>query len=262
MASLDSASRYIETQLRALTSRTELQEYSVFQAKVRNVIASFGPVSGPRIIVGAHYDVAGDQPGADDNASGVAGLLELARMLSGDASALRSRVDLIAYTLEEPPFFGTRHMGSYVHAGSLRTGEVRVRLMVSLEMIGYFTDREGSQSFPIGLMKFFYPRVGNFIGVVCNLRSHGVTGDFVQAMRKGCRIPVERLTAPRWVPGVDFSDHLNYWRCGYRALMITDTAFFRNPHYHEAADTPESLDYARMAEVVNGVYAAVHHLAQ
>ncbi len=257
LPSLDFASRYVQAQLRRFSSRIVLQEYQVPEGGVRNIIASFGPESGSRIVVGAHYDVAGFQPGADDNASGVAGLIELARMLSTDSAAIRSRIDLVAYTLEEPPYFRTERMGSFVHAKSLKDHNVDVLFMLSLEMIGYFTDEEDSQSYPSIILGWFYPSVGNFVAVIANFASHYICGDFVGAMRKGCSIRVERLTAPSCITGVDFSDHLNYWDEGFKALMITDTSFLRNQHYHDSSDTPETLDFIRMAQVVNGVYHAL-----
>lgn len=261
ISSLDSASRYVESQLRLSSSRVLTQDYFVSQGSVRNIIASFGPESGPRIIVGAHYDVAGDQPGADDNASGIAGLIELARLLAQDTVKLETRIDLVAYTLEEPPYFRTKEMGSFIHARSLHEQDVEVVVMLSLEMIGYFTENENSQRYPIGLMKVFYPEKGDFIAVISNFNSHFMAGNLVAQMEKGCQVPIERLTAPTCVTGVDFSDHLNYWHFGYKGLMITDTSFLRNDNYHETTDSPETLDYSRMAEVVNGVHYAVVHLS-
>jgi Zn-dependent M28 family amino/carboxypeptidase len=254
---LDSAALYLEEQLSNYPLEVQRQEYEMPFGRVRNLIASFGPENGPRIIVGAHYDVAGEQPGADDNASGVAGLLELARLLSEHPGRLSKRIDLVAYTLEEPPYFGTEQMGSYIHAKSLNDQKAEIELMISLEMIGCFSDEPGSQAYPIGLMKLFYPTKGNFIAVVSNLRSGRAAGRFAGMMKKKCNIPIKRLAAPTFVTGVDFSDHRNYWHFGYKAIMITDTAFLRNKNYHEKTDTPETLDYVKMAEVVNGVYFAI-----
>jgi hypothetical protein len=213
----------------------------------------------PYVVVGAHYDTAGPLPGADDNASGVAGLLELARALG--AAPPEGRVDLVAYTLEEPPFFMTPRMGSAVHAASLRREGIEVRAMISLEMIGYFTDAPNSQTFPLGILRFFYPRTGNFIAVVGKLGQGSTLRRIKQAMRAASDLPVESINAPTWIPGVDFSDHRSYWMAGYPAAMITDTAFYRNDRYHTVQDTPESLDYSRMAKVVEGVHCAVRALA-
>ena len=256
---LNRAAAYIRDELQRAGARVSVQDFGVRGVTYRNVVASFGPEEGERIVVGAHYDAAGPYPAADDNASGVAGLLELARLLS--AAPLRTRVDLVAFPLEEPPFFRTGHMGSAVHARSLRAQGVRVRLMISLEMIGYFTDAPGSQHFPLAVLKAFYPSRGNFITVIGKLGQASAVRRVKRAMRSASPLPVHSINAPRWVPGVDFSDHASYWDAGYAAVMITDTAFYRNPHYHTARDTADTLDYARMAMVVQGVHAAVLRLA-
>jgi Zn-dependent M28 family amino/carboxypeptidase len=221
----------------------------------RNVIALFGPDTKERIVVGAHYDSAGVQPAADDNASGIAGLIELAYLL-GQIS-LPVRVELVAYSLEEPPYFRTPGMGSAVHATSLKAHGIPVRIMFALEMIGYFSDRPDSQGFPLSIFKLFYPSRGNFIGIVSKLDHGLVVRRVKKAMRQATSLPVYSINAPRFIPGVDFSDHLNYWQAGYPAVMITDTAFYRNKYYHTIHDTPDTLDYERMALVVQGVHAAV-----
>jgi Zn-dependent M28 family amino/carboxypeptidase len=259
LSSLNRSAQYIEDQFRLYTHRIDIQKYDVSSGEVKNIIASFGPEDGSRIIVGAHYDVAGDQPGADDNASGIAGLIELARILSKDTNKLDKRIDVVAYTLEEPPFFRTEKMGSFIHAKSLNTQGVKIDLMISLEMIGYYSDEENSQTYPIGFMKLVYPTIGNFIAVVSNFNSHCIASDFAEEMEQNCSLDIERLTAPESVAGVDFSDHLNYWHFGYKAFMITDTAFLRNKHYHQQSDTPERLDYHNMAEIVNGIHYALNH---
>src|SRR5262249_3579536 len=171
------------------------------------------------------------------------------------------RVELVAFTLEEPPYFRTTGMGSSVHAESLRQQSVRVRAMFSLEMIGYFSDAPGSQQFPIGALGAFYPSTGNFISMVGRLGDWSLVRRTKAAMRNAAPLPVYSINAPGMVPGVDFSDQLNYWRAGYSALMITDTAFYRNRNYHTAQDTAEKLDYKRMAMVVEGAYATVVDLA-
>jgi len=180
-------------------------------------------------------------------------------LLSQDSSKSDRRIDLVAYTLEEPPYFRTELMGSYIHAKSLKDRNIKVDLMVCLEMIGYYSNVEGSQSYPIGLMKLVYPTTGDFIAIVSNISSSFSAGDFVELMEQNCAIKTQRLTAPASVQGVDFSDHLNYWNFDYKAIMITDTAFLRNGHYHQISDNPESLNYYAMAEVVNGIYYAVSH---
>ena len=257
---LDRVAAYIRDEFSQTTSVVLEQPYRVNGKSYRNVIARFGPESEERIVVGAHYDTAGALPGADDNASGVAGLIELARLLGRQPPPMR--VELVAYTLEEPPYFGTTGMGSSVHAESLRKENVRVRAMFSLEMIGYFSDAPNSQRFPLGLFGAFYPSTGNFIGVVGRFGDWSLVRHTKGAMRRAAPLPVYSINAPSFVTGVDFSDQRNYWHAGYTAVMITDTAFFRNGNYHTKDDTDEKLDYKRMAMVVEGVFAAVSELAK
>lgn len=257
---LDAVAAYIKNEFSQTTASVLEQPYRVQGKSYRNVIARFGPDSPERIIVGAHYDTAGPLPGADDNASGVAGLIELARLLGRQPP--RMRVELVAFTLEEPPYFGTTGMGSSVHAESLLKEDVLVRAMFSLEMIGYFSDAPNSQGFPAGFLSALYPSTGNFISVVGRLGDWSLVRRTKSAMRNASPLPVYSINAPRFIPGVDFSDQLNYWHAGYTAVMITDTAFYRNRNYHTAADTEEKLDYKRMAMVVEGVYAAVVELTK
>ena len=228
------------------------QRFEVSGDIYENVIASVGPKEAIRIIVGAHYDVCGDQPGADDNASAIAGLLEIARFAKIHESELQYRVDFVAYTLEEPPFFSTTNMGSYVHARFLHENNINVRGMICLEMIGFFTEQKKSQRYPLSLMRLFYPSTGDFIGVVSNYASSSLSKQLSQHL-KATSIKVETLKAPSFITGVDFSDHRNYWKFGYDAVMITDTAFYRNPNYHERSDTIDTLDFSRMKEVVKGI---------
>jgi Zn-dependent M28 family amino/carboxypeptidase len=257
---LDRVAAYIKSELSQTGASVSEQPYRVQGKSYRNVIAQFGPESAERIIVGAHYDTAGPLPGADDNASGVAGLIELARLLGKQQLPLR--VELVAFSLEEPPYFGTTGMGSSVHAVLLSQQNVGVRAMFSLEMIGYFSDAPGSQHFPIGVFQALYPSTGNYISVVGRLSDGLLVRRTKFAMRQAAPLPVYSINAPRFVPGIDFSDQLNYWHAGYGAVMITDTAFYRNLNYHTAHDTAEKLDYQRMAMVVEGVYAAVTELAK
>lgn len=252
---LDRAAAYIREAFEGTTGETFEQPYMVNQTKYRNVIVRFGPETAERIIIGAHYDAVEGSVGADDNASGVAGLIELARLL--EETTLCTPVELVAYTLEEPPFFFSSKMGSAVHARSLKEAGVSVRAMLALEMIGYFSDRPKSQNYPTVLLKPFYPDRGNFIVAAGKWGQGRFVRRVTSAMRAATALPVRSFVAPRMVPGVNFSDHLNYWSAGYEAAMITDTAFYRNPNYHTPHDIPETLDYDRMALVVEGVYAAV-----
>ena len=260
LENLDRAAAYISAELTQAGGSVSEHGYRVENQSYRNVIARFGPDTPERIVVGAHYDACGPLPGADDNASGVAGLIELARLLGAHPPALR--VDLIAFSTEEPPYFGTTGMGSSVHAQLLKEENVNVRAMLSLEMIGYFSDARGSQRFPAGILSVFYPSTGNFIGVVGRLSDGLLARRVKSAMTQASPLPVYSVAAPSIIPGVDFSDQRNYWHHGYSALMITDTAFYRNLNYHTADDTAEKLDYKRMAMVVEGVYAAVTELSR
>ncbi len=254
IAGIEEACSYITQNFRKLGYRAVHQPFTADNRTFKNVIASYGPMKAPRIIIGAHYDVAGLFQGADDNASGVAGLLELARIFRVRKPKLDRRIDLVAYCLEEPPFFGTQEMGSYIHASSLHNLNVKVHLMMSLEMIGYFRDEPESQTFPTQALRYIYPTVGNFIGVVGDLRSAYEVQRVKELMRKHSHVDVQAITAPRSLPGVELSDHRSYWDVGYPALMLTDTAFYRNPNYHSTGDVPQTLDYKRMKEVVEGVY--------
>lgn len=233
----------------------EYQTFDVLGRTYKNVVLRLGPLNEAPIVVGAHYDTAGGLPGADDNASGVAGLLELARLMDGANPAVA--VELVAYALEESPYFGTEHMGSHHHA-SLRHGSPQQpRLMISLEMIGYYRDESGSQSYPIPGMERLYSDRGNFIAVIGRLAEIPEVRTIKRAFAGAAYIPVHSLTFPPVVPGMDLSDHLSYWVHGVKAVMITDTAFNRNPYYHSEADRPHTLDFQKMAQVVNGVYAAI-----
>lgn len=257
---LDAVAAYIREEFRRAGGRVVDQPYQVGNVTYRNVIAAFGPETKERIVVGAHYDAAGPYPGADDNASGVAGVIELAHLLG--KTELHVKVELVAYSLEEPPFWSSEHMGSAVHARSLKKEGAEVRAMIVMEMIGYFSDAQGSQRFPVSALGLFYPSQGNFIAVVGKIGEAMLVRRIKRSMLEASTLPVYSINAPRSIPGVDLSDHMNYWEEGYPAVMITDTAFYRNPNYHTAADTAEKLDYYRMAQVVEGVYAAVKELAR
>ncbi|MBL4752490.1 MAG: M28 family peptidase [Flavobacteriales bacterium] len=260
MKALNAAAAYIKSEFKKHSEYVRAQKYKVDYREYKNIICSFGPTDGERIIIGAHYDVCQNQPGADDNASGVAGILEIARLLKSQAPKLKYRIDLVAYTLEEPPYFRSEYMGSAVHAQYLKDKGIVVKAMICLEMIGYFSDEPKSQQYPIGLLKLFYPSRGNFITIVGKLGKGGLTRKMKRGMRAGSSIDVRSISAPKIIPGIDYSDHLNYWKHGYDAVMITNTSWYRNANYHMPTDTPETLDYVRMAEVVKGVYWAVVNL--
>jgi Zn-dependent M28 family amino/carboxypeptidase len=263
-AQLERSAAYVSEQFRASGARVTIENVVVEGEVFKNVVARFGPADGSLLVVGAHYDSHGDAasakaspashtPGADDNASGVAGLLELARLLGRERQT--RAIELVAYTLEEPPHFRTPHMGSVWHAKALRAAGRDVELMLALEMIGYFDDRPGSQAYPVSVMKTGYPDRGNFIALIGKFGDFGAARRIKAAMAGATDLPVYSLNAPAIVQGVDFSDHRSYWAEGFPAMMVTDTAFMRNPNYHRAGDTPEKLDYRRMAKVVQAVYA-------
>ena len=252
---------YITAHFREAGGRVVLQEFSTRSGPYQNVVAHFGPEEGSRYVVGAHFDSCGIQPGADDNASGVAGLLELAALL-GKEKSLPAHFELVAYNLEEPPFFAGPCMGSAVHARSLRDQHARVALMLSLEMIGCFSDQRGSQSYPVPLLGLLYPSRANFIAIVGRWNQRRVVGDFKRACIGATDLPVISIAAPSFIPAIDFSDHRNYWDEGFPALMITDTAFLRNPRYHQLGDTFDTLDYRRMAEVVRLLHVGLLEYAK
>jgi hypothetical protein len=253
---LNEAADYIKNEFQATGLRVSEQTFETDGQTYRNIIASCGPANAERWIIGAHYDVCGDQPGADDNASGVAGLLEIARMIGEEQPTLNYRIDFVAYTLEEPPYFRTAQMGSAQHASQLVLDSVEVAGMICLEMIGYFTDEPRSQTYPAGILEWIYPTTGNFITVIGQFDAPFFTRGIKKDMAAACTVDVWSMNAPSFVPGIDFSDHLNYWAHDIPAVMVTNTAFYRNDQYHQPNDTPERLDYARMSEVVNGVYWA------
>lgn len=257
---LNYAAQRIAQEFSQLDCVVEWQGYSVKGNQYKNVLATFGDVSRDRVVIGAHYDVCGDQPGADDNASAVAGLLEVARLLNELKPALDYGVEFVAYSLEEPPYFATQQMGSAVHARALAESKANVRAMICLEMIGYFSDQPDSQRFPVDALKYVYPTVGNFITVVGPLSDLFFVRKVSRLMKKAANISVQTFAAPQWIQAIGLSDQRNYWANGYRAVMINDTSFYRNPHYHQTTDTIQTLDFDRMAEVVKGVYWAATHL--
>lgn len=257
---LNRCADYIAAEMEAAGASVETQEYKVDSETYRNVIARFGQDKGRTIIIGAHYDSCGDTPGADDNASGVAGLLELARLIG--ETETDCGVELVAYTLEEPPFFSRPEMGSAVHASSVASRKDRIIGVIVLEMIGYFRDEPGSQAYPLPLLKAHYPDKGDFITVVSKWDQGGWISGVKAGMKGATDLPVYSFRGPTSLPGVDFSDHRSYWPHDIPAAMITNTAFYRNRHYHTPQDTADRLDYDRMGKVVVGVYEAIRSLSR
>ncbi len=241
----------------------EFQQFFYKQNEYFNIVACakgqdpLGQAPFPILIVGAHYDSVSHTPGADDNASAVAGLLEIARILAAHPpAALR----MVWFCLEEPPTYRTSNMGSYYYAKFLKNIKQTLTGMICLEMIGFFSDRPGSQKFPLPFMDRLYPSTGNFIAIVGNTKSKPFTMDVKNAFTKGTNLPCETLNAPCLVVGIDFSDHWSFYKMGYKAVMVTDTAFYRNPHYHRPTDLPSTLDYDRSAQVVDGVVSVILEL--
>lgn len=259
--SLNQVADYIMEVFKKTARHTEFQTFKADGKEYKNVIATFGPEKGSRIVVGAHYDVCEDQPGADDNASSVAGLLELARMLHNNKATLSHRIDLVAYCLEEPPYFATKQMGSAIHARYLHENKIPVKAMICLEMIGYFSDKPGSQNFPDANLAKLYPSTGNFILVVGNRDQEKFTAQVKDLMKTYSDIGVESINLPVESPVAGLSDHRNYWQYGMNAVMINDTSFLRNPNYHRKTDTIDTLDFDKMVEVIKGVYGVVFSLA-
>ena len=251
---LERVASYIEERFRAAGGHTFLQRFEARGHTFANVVARFGPDDPalPLLVVGAHYDAFSDTrplPGADDNASGTAGLLELARLLG--SHTLQAPVMLVAFTTEEPPFFGSQQMGSAVHANSLRAGGRSVRGMICLEMIGYFA---GEQTWPNALFALLYPDRSDFIAVGGGWLDRELTRHVKRAIRGAGGVRVVSFTGSRETS--DASDQRNYWSHGWPAVIVTDTAFLRNPNYHTIRDTAATLDYDRMARVVDGVFSA------
>ena len=253
---LATVENYIEGEFKTFGLRVESDTFTYWGRSYRNVIARAGDArNGPLIILGAHFDSVEGSPGADDNASGVAVLLEAARILSG--LRLRSQLLFCAFNLEELNMIGSTHF-----AKRLKAAGAKVRAMVSLEMVGFTDSKPGGQQYPTGL-RWFYPERGDFIGVVGNWRSSSLLRQFSHSMRQVRGLPVETLTVLGngfLVPQVRLSDHSPFWDLGYPALLITDTAFFRNPHYHVPSDTLDTLDLEFMAKVCQGVVTAVLNL--
>ncbi len=257
IAVLDTVAERIKKEFQRYTNSVSTQDYKVDERGYKNIIASFGPEKGERIIVGAHYDVSHEQDGADDNASGVAGILELARLLKDQP--LKYRIDLVAFSLEEPPFFHTKNMGSYIHAKSLNDSNIAVKGMISLEMIGYYSDEKNSQSYPVGMMKWFYGDKGNFITIVQSFFCGEFGKEFKKLSFKNNSINTKSIRAPWFVAG-DNSDQINYWKFGYSAVMVSNTAYFRNHNYHTKADKLYLLNIPKMALVIDGVFRVLVQL--
>ena len=251
--SLEKARDYVVGRLRAYGWEPELQEYRAGGMNCQNIWCERG--EGPAgIIVGAHYDTVPGTPGADDNASGVAALLELARLLR--SKALNGRIAFAAFSTEEPPYFATPEMGSSVCAKGLKS---KFDGMICLEMLGCYKTQPGSQSYP-PLLKYFFRDRADFISLVSDLSSRAFLGRVHAALKPRLDIPLEKASLPSWVRGVDFSDHRSFSARGIPAVMLTDTAFYRNKNYHQPSDRPETLDYRTMASLTESLASALEEL--
>ncbi len=257
---LAAAARYIRDTLEGLGYAVRAQSFESQGLTLQNLEVELPGDSAPQeiIVLGAHYDSVAGTPGANDNASGVAALLEIARLLVGNTFSRTVR--LVVFANEEPPFFYTEEMGSRVYARGARQRGEQIKAMLALETIGYYTDQPDSQQypFPFGL---FYPDTGNFIGFVGNLSSRHLLRRALGVFRATTAFPSQGVAAPGWMMGVHWSDHWSFWQAGYPAIMITDTALFRYPHYHAATDTSERLDYSSLARVTRGLADVVAELA-
>lgn len=259
-AELVATADYIHDTFKELGYLPDIQAYQSKGKTVKNLVAELVGYSAPQeiVVVGAHYDSVLGSPGANDNGSGVAAMLELARLFK-DRNPGRT-VRFVAFVNEEPPFYYTEEMGSRVYATRARERGERITAMLSLETIGYYSDAPGSQHYPFPF-SFFYPDIANFIGFVGNLSSRSLARGALDAFRRHTAFPSEGVAAPGWITGIGWSDHWSFWRVGYPAIMITDTALFRYAHYHSPTDTPDKIDYARTARVVKGLSHVIAALA-
>ena len=258
---LQAAARYVETEFQAVGLAVLSETYRTDGKSVRNLIATIPGKTRPDeiVIVGAHYDSILGSPGANDNATGVAALLTIAKSLAAEGACHRT-IRFVAFVNEEPPYFKTLGMGSYIHASRAKSREENIVAMLSLETIGYYSDEPISQFFPYHL-GLFYPWTGNFVGFVANRDSKDLLFESVASFRRHAQFPSEGLSAPDWITGVDWSDHWSFWEESYPALMVTDTATFRYPHYHDADDTPDKICFDCLTRVTQGLIHVVKALS-
>ncbi len=253
------AEAYIASQLRAAGYKVRPDPYQVNGKRCANLEAELPGRTRDIVLIGAHYDSVFGAPGANDNASGVSALLALARRFAGSSNTATLR--WVAFVNEEPPYFQTSRMGSHIYAAGCRKRGERIKAMISLETIGCFSSAEGSQHYPAVGLGLLYPRRGDFIGFVGNVASRSLLRETIGTFRSHARIPSEGGVLPAFVNGVGWSDQWAFWQHGYPGIMVTDTAPFRYPHYHQASDTPDKLDYGAMTRVVLGLEPAIRQLA-
>ena len=255
---LNAAADFIEGSFSRAGLHPRRDSYEVRGQACHNIEAEIPGTRSNVVLIGAHYDSVFGSPGANDNGSGVAALLALARRFAGKPAQQTLR--FVAFVNEEPPYFLTEQMGSLVYAGRCKARGDRISAMISLETIGYFSDAPHSQTYPALGLGVFYPTVGNFIGFVSNVHSRALLRRSIALFRKHAKIPSEGAALPSFIPGVSWSDQWAFWQHGYPGIMITDTAPFRYPHYHSATDTPDKLDYDRFALVVSGMQKVIEGL--
>lgn len=248
---LDLSAAFILEAFQSLECAVKSQSYTASGQSFQNIIAQYSNAdpAKPTLVIGAHYD-AHFNPGADDNASGVAGLLELARLMRN--TSLKYNLKFVAFTNEEPPFFRSDAMGSQMYIKSLGSSAEKIHGAIILEMLGYYSEEYFSQTYP-PLLGLFYPNRGNFIAVVGNFLSKELVKSVYTEFRATERFPVERIVAPDSLEGIGFSDHWSFWQAGIPAVMITDTAYLRNPNYHQLSDVVGTLNFIKMAKVVHGL---------
>ncbi|QBQ56171.1 M28 family peptidase [Nitrosococcus wardiae] len=257
---LHAAADYITQEWQNQGYQVAAQNYEVNGISCANLEISQRGLIFPEdiILIGAHYDSVVGSPGANDNGSGIAALLEISRLFT--TLTPRNTVRFVAFSNEEPPFFTSKHMGSLVYAQTAHRRQDKIRLMVSLETIGYFNSAPGSQHYP-PLFNFFYPNRGDFIAFISNFRSRKVMRQAAQAFRRHSQFPLEYTATFANIPGVSWSDHWSFWHLGYRAFMITDTAPYRYAYYHSAQDTPEKVCFEALTHLTDGLFMAFADLA-
>ena len=255
---LNAAVDFIEDSFLLAGLRPRRVTYEVRGQACHNIETEIRGARPEIILIGAHYDSVFGSPGANDNGSGVAALLALARRFA--TKTPQHTLRFVAFVNEEPPYFLSGEMGSDIYARGCKTRGDKISAMISLETIGYFSDAPGSQTYPSPGLGIFYPKVGNFIGFVSNVHSRALLRRVVALFRKHAQIPSEGAALPAFIPGVSWSDQRSFWRHGYPGIMVTDTAPFRYPYYHSAEDTPDKLDYDRFALVVSGMEKAIEDL--
>ncbi len=257
---LRASEAYIRGELTRYGYEVAAQAYEARGVTVRNFEAERRGISKPDkiVVVGGHYDSVLGSIGANDNATGAAAVLELARLFAGVKTDRTLR--FVAFVNEEPPFFMTSEMGSRVYAKRARAQEDDIEAMLSIETIGYYSDEKGSQRYPAPF-SFFFPDTANFIGFVGNLGSRRLMDQAIGVFRMTTKFPSEGVAAPGWMTGIGWSDQWAFWKEGYRGIMVTDTALFRYDEYHTMADTWEKIDYDRTARVVRGLRRVVAEIA-